>query len=67
MRQKSRNNLPFNEIQGADAVLLLVQVVDNEGANAIPIVCILAEPVVQDVASNHEWLGFCLLAYVCEV
>lgn len=41
--------------------------VDNERADAIPSLCILAEGVVQNVASNHEWLGFRLLAYVVEV
>lgn len=68
MRQKKKESyLPFNEVQGADTVLLLDQMFDNERANAIPIVCILAESVVQHVASNHEWLGFRLLAYVCKV
>jgi len=42
-------------------------VINDKGGNVDPVGFVLREGVVQNVASDHEFLGVCLLAYAQEL
>ena len=49
-----------------EAPLLLEESVNDEGNYAIPVVLVMAEAVVEDVARDHEGLNLFLLADLSE-
>ena len=57
----------FNQVWPCEAPLLLEESVNDEGNYAIPVVLVMAEAVVEDVARDHEGLNLFLLADLGEL